>query len=287
MDKRRTMGPLTASAANAMAGRASLGGQAPGRMSMGAKPARLSTASVAGNGGGGGPRLSYAPRHSTASVSSIRKSASTGLQGRRSTLGGARGGGSSAGARPDPRPITDKGYMSASIRALVEYLTNHGYGHTISPKILTRPTGRDFQHIVGFLFSRIDPCFVERAAEAACPLGAAHSGVVARFEDTVIQMYKALRYPFPLSKTALVAVGSPHTWPPLLAAVMWLVELLSYDEVRTDNTVRVSWPRQDSGSPLSTTHSEHTQHARSGCARTTRTRAAARACAARRLASSR
>jgi SMC interacting uncharacterized protein involved in chromosome segregation len=34
------------------------------------------------------------------------------------------------------------------------------------------------------------------------------------------------RYPFPLSKTALVAVGSPHHWPPCLAALTWLIELI-------------------------------------------------------------
>lgn len=28
----------------------------------------------------------------------------------------------------------------------------------------------------------------------------------------------------------IVQVGTPHTWPTLLAAIMWLVELLSYDE---------------------------------------------------------
>ena len=35
------------------------------------------------------------------------------------------------------------------------------------------------------------------------------------------------RYPFSISKTALVAVGSPHTWPSLLASLIWLVDLLS------------------------------------------------------------
>ena len=41
---------------------------------------------------------------------------------------------------------------------------------------------------------------------------------------------QSLGYPFNISKTALYAVGSPHTWPGLLAAVTWLIELLTYDE---------------------------------------------------------
>ena len=36
--------------------------------------------------------------------------------------------------------------------------------------------------------------------------------------------FKAMGYPFTVSKTALVAAGSPHTWPSLLAALTWLME---------------------------------------------------------------
>lgn len=36
-------------------------------------------------------------------------------------------------------------------------------------------------------------------------------------------------YPFTLSKTALTAVGSPTTYPAVLAALAWLAELLTYD----------------------------------------------------------
>jgi SMC interacting uncharacterized protein involved in chromosome segregation len=42
--------------------------------------------------------------------------------------------------------------------------------------------------------------------------------------------FKKLKYPFQISKTALVAVGSPHTWPTLLGALVWLAELLAYRE---------------------------------------------------------
>ncbi len=33
-----------------------------------------------------------------------------------------------------------------------------------------------------------------------------------------------------VSKSALFAVGAPHTWPGLLAALAWLVEMLNYEE---------------------------------------------------------
>jgi kinetochore protein NDC80 len=42
----------------------------------------------------------------------------------------------------------------------------------------------------------------------------------------VVTAFKILGYPFNISKTALVAAGSPHTWPTLLLATTWLIELL-------------------------------------------------------------
>eukprot|EP00957_Ditylum_brightwellii_P087197 6637115-Ditylum_brightwellii.AAC.1 len=52
-----------------------------------------------------------------------------------------------------------------------------------------------------------------------------------KFEDEVSQWFKSLGYPFTVSKTALVAAGSPATWPTLLAALTWLIEKLSCNEM--------------------------------------------------------
>lgn len=52
----------------------------------------------------------------------------------------------------------------------------------------------------------------------------------AKWEDEVAVLFKRLGYQFPISKSALQAVGSPHTWPGLLAALAWVVELLNYEE---------------------------------------------------------
>lgn len=47
-------------------------------------------------------------------------------------------------------------------------------------------------------------------------------------------VFKTLGYPYTISKTSLSAVGSPHAWPQLLAALEWLVELLTYDADAAD-----------------------------------------------------
>ena len=61
----------------------------------------------------------------------------------------------------------------------------------------------------------------------------------AKPEEDVPGLFKRLGYPFQISKSALSAVGSPHTWPGLLAALTWLVELLTYDATAEDSRNQV------------------------------------------------
>jgi kinetochore protein NDC80 len=114
----------------------------------------------------------------------------------------------------DPRNITDRRFITTSIGLLIEYLSAHSYDHFINPKILSSPSGKDFNNIIQFLFRQIDP-------NLTCP---------GKFEDEIISIFKFLKYPFNISKNGLSAVGSPHSWPQLLASLMWILELLEYDE---------------------------------------------------------
>ena len=123
--------------------------------------------------------------------------------------------GSSIGMTRDTRPINDKAFINASIRQLVDYLVNHNYPYAISAKTLLRPSTKDFNQIVQFLFKEIDP-WIKMSEE--------------KWADEVIAIFKQLRYPVTVSKTNIVAAGSPTAWPALLAAIMWLIELLAYDE---------------------------------------------------------
>ena len=50
------------------------------------------------------------------------------------------------------------------------------------------------------------------------------------FEDEVPAVLKLLGYPNNISRSALASVGAPHAWPPILAALSWLVDLLKYSE---------------------------------------------------------
>jgi kinetochore protein NDC80 len=128
----------------------------------------------------------------------------------------------SAPAKVDPRPISDKGYQQECIRDLLNYLVNSGYEYPISHKSLARPSGKDFTNIVTFMLRRVDTNFQDGTM---------------KIEDEVAMNFKAMGYPFTVSKTALVAAGSPHTWPSLLAALTWLMERLQ--------TIETSEPEDD------------------------------------------
>lgn len=122
---------------------------------------------------------------------------------------------SNARGRPtDPRPLQNKQYMQLCVKNIISYVIDHGYEQPISPKILTNPSSKDFQHIFLFLVRKIDPNFSFQK----------------RFEDEVPAILRALAYPFPISKSALSAVGSPHTWPTLLGVLTWLMGLLKYGD---------------------------------------------------------
>lgn len=138
---------------------------------------------------------------------------SMGFGGRPSILGDARG--PSAVRRggdtriSDPRPTNDKAYMKQSIQVLITFLTEHNYDRAISPKILTAPSRADFESIFTFLVRAIEPSFT----------------IQGKLEEEVPGLLIQLGYPFTVSKANLSAVGSPHAWPHLLAALTWLLDI--------------------------------------------------------------
>ncbi|XP_024520662.1 kinetochore protein NDC80 homolog [Selaginella moellendorffii] len=110
----------------------------------------------------------------------------------------------------DPRNINDKSFQKEATAELIEYLTTHGFNSPISSKL---PSGKEIKDIIEFLFRQVDPHIV-----------------FGKLEDDVPGFFRSLNYPFQISKSALYAAGSPHSWPGLLAALAWLVNLLTYEE---------------------------------------------------------
>lgn len=117
----------------------------------------------------------------------------------------------------DPRPINDRTYQNRQSVFLLGFLVDHHYDKMLTQRDLLHPTAKKFQDIITFLFRKIDPSF--------------HFGK--NIVNDVHTMFKGLQYPVQISKTALSAVGSAHTWPQLLASLTWLIDLISYDAEAT------------------------------------------------------
>jgi kinetochore protein NDC80 len=67
-----------------------------------------------------------------------------------------------------------------------------------------------------------------------------------KFEEEVSLAFRTLGYPFPISKTGIVAVGSPHTWPALIAAIDWLIDMLVVVEMESP----LDWMEEEEEEPL-------------------------------------
>lgn len=132
------------------------------------------------------------------------------------SMGGRRSSVAPGRKIADPRQINDKGFKDRAVRKLIQYLMQNGYERTLSPQLLTAPSTKDFVYIISFLLKAAVPNF--------------EFGRDSKFEEEVPSILKVLGYPYHISKSALTSVGAPHAWPPILAALAWLVDLIKYSE---------------------------------------------------------
>lgn len=143
----------------------------------------------------------------------MKQSTSTGNHRRRSSLGGNQRQSlvpPSMPTRTDPRPLSDRNYQLECAKRLLGFLAKSNYDHPISAKSLRNPSGKEFMTIVTFMLRLVDPNF--------------HKDSSMKIEDEISMNFRAMGYPFTVSKTILVAAGSPHSWATLLAALTWLME---------------------------------------------------------------
>lgn len=145
----------------------------------------------------------------------------------------ANGGGGGTAYQPtDPRP-KDRPYLLSAIRKMIVYLKKHRYPDASSldaQRLVSHGvSGRDFNAIMTFLLRRLDPGFNTPSAASRSdepPI---------KFEEEVSLAFRTLGYPFPISKTGIVAVGAPHTWPALIAAIDWLLDVLAVVEAEAEH----------------------------------------------------
>ncbi|CAD7698416.1 unnamed protein product [Ostreobium quekettii] len=127
------------------------------------------------------------------------------------------------GINADPRPLKDPEFIKSQQELVMAFLESKGDIHGLSAKALCAPSGKEFRIIISALQRVLDP---------RC------RNVPPKVEDQVPTLLRRLRYPFQVSKSALSAVGAPHSWPPILGSVAWLVTCHNYiQHVVTNKTL--------------------------------------------------
>ncbi|XP_054020387.1 kinetochore protein NDC80 homolog [Dryobates pubescens] len=120
----------------------------------------------------------------------------------------------------DPRPLHDKAFIQQCIKRLSEFLAENGYGHSISIKSLQSPSVKDFLKIFTFIYGFLCPSYELPGS---------------KFEEEIPRLFKELGYPFALSKSSMYTVGAPHTWPQIVAALVWLIDCVKLFSAMREN----------------------------------------------------
>ncbi|ORY86797.1 HEC/Ndc80p family-domain-containing protein [Protomyces lactucae-debilis] len=175
---------------------------------------RLSYAALSTSQGHGASTISAAPATTGQRRSSVY--ASAGGHGHRNSSMGNMGflsQNASQAPNKDPRPIRDKLFKETAVRKITEYLEKARFSQSVGPKTFTQPTQKEFVSIFQFLYLQLDPNFQ----------------FIKKIEEDVITCIKTIKYPFAdsITRSQLAAVGSPHSWPGMLAMLVWMVELLN------------------------------------------------------------
>lgn len=140
---------------------------------------------------------------------------------RRSTLSSQ---GASKNVADDPRPLKDSSFKKAASERVIQFLVARGFNKPVSMKDMASiPTNLYFE-IMAFLFQQLDSQFV----------------FPAKRDEELIHMLRHLRYPFQINKGAVSVPGAQHAWPTLLGAMVWVVELLEYNDKVESGELRMN-----------------------------------------------
>ncbi|XP_064006418.1 kinetochore protein NDC80 homolog isoform X2 [Pogoniulus pusillus] len=120
----------------------------------------------------------------------------------------------------DPRPLHDKAFVQQCIKRLSEFLAENGYAHSVSIKSLQSPSVKDFLKIFTFIYGFLCPSYELPGS---------------KFEEEIPRLFKELGYPFALSKSSMYTVGAPHTWPQMVAALLWLIDCVKLFSAMREN----------------------------------------------------
>ncbi|KAH0486640.1 MAG: hypothetical protein KVP17_002985 [Porospora cf. gigantea B] len=100
-------------------------------------------------------------------------------------------------------------------RLVASFLRDHNFKPDVAPKELSCPSRQLVIQIFNFLLKEVDGTVILHSSN---------------FEEEVARLMKCLCYPVALQKSVLKCPGTPTTWPCILHALVWLCELLTFEE---------------------------------------------------------
>ncbi|XP_063591643.1 kinetochore protein NDC80 homolog [Penaeus indicus] len=149
----------------------------------------------------------FTPTRNNAMVSSMLAPPSVS----RLSTDSVRSSGMGTKARKETRPITDSNFKSQCVDKILDFLVSGGYEHQLQRRTLLTPSTKDFANIFSFIYRHLDSQY----------------NLPNRFEEEIPRLLKLLTYPVQMSKSSFITVGSPHTWPSVLAMLAWLVDVVN------------------------------------------------------------
>ncbi|KAI1704275.1 HEC/Ndc80p family domain-containing protein [Ditylenchus destructor] len=127
------------------------------------------------------------------------------------------------GTIKDTRNVTDKAVVTKMVYNVLNFFDQfEGVPFAYSEKIIRAPRKNDFKDFFQFIFGQL----VER-----------YRLDIKAVEDEVPKLLIALGYPYPIKKSTVATLGAQHSWPSLLGALDWLIELVYIEKDIRDQSL--------------------------------------------------
>ncbi|KAJ6810614.1 putative kinetochore protein NDC80-like protein [Iris pallida] len=111
---------------------------------------------------------------------------------------------------PSAALLSDRSSQSSALRSVNAYLSSHSAPFSLKPPL---PSARDITDCLRFLLSRLDFPLLDSS-----------------MEDDLLHFLKNLSCPVKVTRSVLKAPGTPHSWPPLVSLLHWLVQLARFSD---------------------------------------------------------
>ncbi|CAJ0589246.1 unnamed protein product [Cylicocyclus nassatus] len=110
----------------------------------------------------------------------------------------------------DTRPLSSKDYQNEMIRKIYAFLLEHDGENCLPEKAIRSPTKQDFIIMFESIYQHLSPDFQLK-----------------NVNEEVATIFRELGYITPIKPSTMQTIGASHTWPTLLGALTWLIDVVN------------------------------------------------------------